>query len=52
MDTPRAFADIRLLSNCNMKVAEDFAHDLVERAKHDQTLQDMIIKARRYVSLL
>eukprot|EP00435_Cladocopium_sp_Y103_P028663 s128_g7.t1 len=28
LDVPRAFADIRLLSNCNMKVAEDFAHDL------------------------
>lgn len=44
LDTPRAFADIRLLSNCNMKVAEDFAHDLVDRARNNQQLQDMIIK--------
>ena len=28
----------------NMKVAEDFAHDLVERARQNQRLQDMIIK--------
>eukprot|EP00434_Breviolum_minutum_P027404 symbB.v1.2.024223.t1/scaffold2215.1/size85587/1 len=44
LDIPRAFADIRLLSNCNMKVAEVFAHDLVDRAKANQHLQDMIIK--------
>lgn len=44
LDVPRAFADIRLLSNCNMKVAEVFAHDLVARAKNDQHMRDMIIK--------
>lgn len=44
LDVPRAFADIRLLSNCNMKVAEVFAHDLVGRAKNDQHMRDMIIK--------
>ncbi|CAJ1335565.1 unnamed protein product [Effrenium voratum] len=43
-DNPRAFADIRLLSKCNMKVAEDFTHDLLERARNDSTLLDMLIK--------
>eukprot|EP00439_Symbiodinium_sp_Y106_P007986 s2976_g1.t1 len=44
LDTPRAFSDILLLSRCNLKVAEDFTRDLVERAKADQGLMDMLIK--------
>lgn len=28
----------------NMKVAEDFTHDLLERARNDSTLLDMLIK--------
>ncbi|CAE7293095.1 unnamed protein product [Symbiodinium natans] len=44
LDTPRAFSDILLLSRCNLKVAENFTRDLVERAKTDQGLMDMIVK--------
>ncbi|OLQ04201.1 hypothetical protein AK812_SmicGene12730 [Symbiodinium microadriaticum] len=60
LDSPRAFSDILLLSRCiraanvlvrfggNLKVAEEFTRDLVERAKADQGLMDMLVKALGY----